>query len=225
MNLHNLLLKQTLPHTILLCILFIAGCQNDVNRNKKLKLEDIFQNPPVSITSVTKSYVSKVTTGAINDLNEPILCMSTRIEGQSTTYFIQPDKAPLDDIDIKYSDAQVADMGSALLINDQESNKTTLFYLPGKFPIDSLHIRPDAIYPVLGITMYQSEIEKISSRWTDVVCKCVSESALYDFKEQKINCDTGGNVESSCLLSNEGSVLKCKTNCRQGAMACCWFEF
>lgn len=227
MHLHNLPNKHILPHTILICILCFAGCHNDVNKNKKLKLEDIFQNPPVSITSVTKSYVSKITTGAINDLNESILCMSTTIGEESNTYFIQPDKVELKDLTLKYSDAAIIDMQTALLIQDNESGKNTLFYLPGRFPIDSLESQPDVTIPVLGISKYHSEIEKISSRWTEIVCKCTdiqTDSTVY--KERTIhNCYSGGPNQPECSLTTEGSVTTCQTQCKKGAVACCWFEF
>ena len=159
-------------------------------------------------------------------MDESVLCMSAKMNKKSITYFFQPDEVRVQDLSIKAKNATVIDMKTGLLIRDSKSGKTTLFYLPGKFPIDSLKLAPEVIVPVLGITSYQSSIEKITSRWTDIVCRCVDQDALSEFTQRSVNeCVTGGPEANECILSNEGAILTCQTNCRAGAIACCWFEF
>ena len=153
--------------------------------------------------------------------------MSTKINEKSNTYFIQPDKVALEGLSFKYQEASIMDMKTALLISDPASGKTTLLYLPGRFPIDSMAMRPDVMIPVMGISSYHSELENISSRWTEIVCKCTEQPASVPIYRDRTlaDCDSGGVGQSECSLTTEGSVMTCLTQCRAGATACCWFEF
>ena len=207
--------------------LVLPGCKQKDTEAKGLKLEDIFEHPPLTIASVTKSYTSNISADALNDMEEPILCISTKISDQLNTYFIQPDKVLLKELAFTYKDASIVDMKTALLIKDVESGKETLIYLPGRFPIDSMSLKPDVIIPVLGISRYQSKVERISSRWTQIVCKCAdTTSSPILYKDRTINdCDTGGPGINECTLTTEGSLMSCQTECRSGSIACCWFEF
>ena len=221
-------MKNMNRYFLLVCaFLVFAGCKDKSDDSKVLSVEDIFGDTPVSVLSVAKSYQSNVTAEAINDMDESILCMSTRIKEKSNTYFIQPDKVPLKDLSIRYAEASVVDMKTALLISDVESGKKTLIYLPGRFPIDSMTIKPDVMIPVMGISSYHSEIENITSRWTEIVCKCTdlpAGSRIY--KDRTLNdCDSGGTGQQECSLTTDGSVMTCVTQCRAGTIACCWFEF
>jgi len=211
----------------LIFLFILCGCRDKIEEKSIITLENVFQNPPLTIASVTKSYQSEISVGALIDMDESILCMSSKINEQSNTYFIQPDKVDLKDLTFKYHEASVVDMKTALLIRDLASGKETLFYLPGRFPIDSMTLKPDAIIPVLGISSYHSKLEKISSRWTEIVCKCVDKSSgPVIFKGRTINeCDSGGEDRNECSLTTEGSIMNCQTQCRGGAIACCWFEF
>lgn len=207
-------------------LLLVTACNKKIDAAKVLSVEDIFSRVPASIVPNVSSYQSKITANAIHDLDESVLCMSARINKRSITYFIQPDEVGLQDLSIRSKNASIIDMKTGLLISEAKTGKTTLFYLPGKFPIDSLKLHPEVIVPVLGITSYRSEIEKITSRWTDIVCKCINQDVLADFTLHSVNeCDTGGPDSNECILSNEGAILTCQTNCRKGAIACCWFEF
>ncbi len=211
----------------LLCHTILVGCKDKVEEKSVLKLESIFHNPPLTVASVTQSYQSDISADALNDMDEPVLCMSTKISEESNTYFIQPDKADLKELSFKYKDASIVDMKTALLVRDNESGKETLFYLPGRFPVDSMSIKPDVIIPVLGISRYHSKLEKITSRWTEIVCKCTDNtSGPVIYKGRTINdCDSGGIDINECSLTTEGSLTACQTQCRAGAIACCWFEF
>jgi hypothetical protein len=160
-------------------------------------------------------------------MDEHILCVSSKINEQSNTYFIQPDSIGLKELSFKYQDASVVDMKTALLISDSKTGLKTLFYLPGRFPVDSMDIKPEVIIPVLGISRYYSKVEKISSRWTEIVCKCVDQnSGPVIYQNRTISeCDTGGAGINECSLTSEGSLVSCQTQCKAGAIACCWFEF
>ncbi len=212
---------------LFLAFSFLSSCKEKTTHAKGIELEDVFEHPPITIKSVAKSYISKVTAEAINDMDETILCMSTTINDNPTTYFIQPDKVDLKDLSYHYADAEIVDMKTALLLRDTETGKKTLIYLPGRFPIDSMEMKADVMIPVLGISQYQSSLEKITSRWTQIVCKCVDMTVSTDvYKDRTVNdCDTGGVGESECALSIKDSVASCQTVCKAGATACCWFEF
>jgi len=210
---------------LFLCLL--TGCRHHTPEEKVITLKDVFQHPPLAISSVTQSYQSLVTASSITDMNESILCVSSKIKDQSTTYFIQPDSGQLETYHFKYEDAGIVDMKFALLIQDGNSGKEVLFYLPGRFPVDSMDLKPDEVIPVLGISRYHSKVEKISSRWTQIVCKCVEKnSGPVIYKDRTIHeCDSGGKEINECTLTTEGSLMTCQTQCRNGAIACCWFEF
>jgi len=207
--------------------LALVGCKQKETQSKGLKLEDIFENPPLTIASIANSYTSDISAGALNDMEEPILCISTKISDQLNTYFIQPDKVILKELTFSYKNASIVDMKTALVIKDMESGKETLIYLPGRFPIDSMTLKPDVFIPVLGISRYQSKVERISSRWTQIVCKCADTTATpILYKDRTINdCDTGGPGTNECSLTTEGALMSCQTECRTGSVACCWFEF
>ncbi len=210
-----------------LALSLIGSCKERTTHTKGITLEDIFEHPPITIKSVAKSYTSRVTAEAIHDMDETILCMSTTINDNPNTYFIQPDKVDLKDLSYRYDHAEIVDMKSALLLRDTETGKKTLIYLPGRFPIDSISMKVDVMIPVLGISRYQSELEKISSRWTQIVCKCVDMTASTDvYKDRTVHdCDIGGPGISECTLSLKDAVASCQTDCKAGATACCWFEF
>ncbi len=213
--------------TISFLLLFCFSCKEKSTTAQGVKLEDIFEHPSVSIKSVTKAYSSNLSAESINDMGETILCMSTMINDKANTYFIQPDKVDLKELSYRYDDADIVDMKTALLLHDKSTDKKTLIYLPGRFPIDSMDLKADVTIPVLGISRYQSDLEKITSRWTQIVCKCVDQTTTTDiYKGRTINdCDTGGTGTSECALAVKESVARCQTDCRAGATACCWFEF
>jgi hypothetical protein len=211
----------------ILMIFTLNACKDKNNAKTTFTLEDIFLHVPLTLASVSQSYRSDVSAAGLNDMEEPLLCVSTKISEKSNTYFIQPDQVELKDIKFKYHDAFVIDMKTALLFRDNESGKETLIYLKGRFPIDSLTNQPDVIIPVLGITRYHSQLERISSRWTEIVCKCTDKSSgPVIYKDRTIDqCDSGGNGINQCSLTTEGALMSCQTECRAGAVACCWFEF
>jgi len=187
-------------HLIISTLVLFLGCNSKDEEVSPLRLEDVLKTPSLSISSVAQSYVSDVNAYALKDMDDTVLCISASLNQELTTYFIQPDKTQVESDQFKFKKASIIDMKTALLIKDNETGKTVLIFLPGRFPIDSLALNPDLKIPAMGISRYQSTIEKISSRWTEVICRCV-ETNLVDTTStphKPGHCDTGGISSTGC---------------------------